>query len=146
MTVETTQALSLTKSIAATPEAVFEALTSAEHMSRWCCPDPTADVDIEVDLRVGGAFQIKMDVEGGPYTAHGVYREIDPPRRLVYTWDWREADHRMDVETVVTIELSEVDGGTLMQLTHEGFPSVEAKAAHEEGWTPCLEHLARVVG
>ena len=146
MTVETAGALRLTKTIAARPEAVFEAWTDAERMSRWCCPDPTARVDVQVELRVGGGYRIRMDVEGGPYTARGTYREIDPPRRLVYTWDWVEEAHRMGVETVVTVEFVEVDGGTRVELTHEGFPTAEARSGHEEGWTACLERLGDATG
>ncbi len=146
MNVETAQALTLTKTIAASREAVFAAWTRPEHMRNWCCPDPTAEVDVKIDFRVGGAYSITMGIEGGPLTAMGVYKEIDPPSRIVYTWDWQEGDHRMGVETVVTVELSEVDGGTEVRLVHEGFPAAEAKTGHEEGWTACLERLAKKLG
>jgi uncharacterized protein YndB with AHSA1/START domain len=146
MTAETAQALSLTKTIAASQEAVFEAWTRPEHMRVWCCPDPTAEVQVEVDLRVGGTYSIRMGVEGGPYTALGTYREIDAPNRIVYTWDWKEDAHRMGVETIVTVEFTPVEGGTEVRLTHEGFPTAEVKTAHEEGWTPCLARLSGLYG
>ena len=143
MTVERANALSLRRTVAASPEEAFTAWTHPDHLRRWSCPDPTAEVDVAVDLRVGGAYTIRMGIEGGPYTAQGIYREIDAPHRLVYTWDWKEGDHRMNVETVVTVEFVSVEGGTEVRLTHEGFPSEEAKAAHLQGWTPCVERLAQ---
>lgn len=146
MTVQAAQALRLTKTISASPEDVFQAWTRPEHMRNWCCPDPTADVDVHVDLRVGGAYSIRMGFDEGAHTAVGVYKEIDPPNRLVYTWDWKDGDHHMGVETIVTVAFTEVDGGTQVTLTHEGFPAVEPKVGHEEGWTVCLERLASLHG
>ena len=76
-----TKALRLVRTVAASPERVFEAWTTSEQMKLWTCPDPTARVDVEIDLRVGGRYSIRMDVEGGPFIARGTYREVDPPRR-----------------------------------------------------------------
>lgn len=146
MTVETEKSLTITRTVAASPEAVFEAWTRPERMKKWKCPDPNADVRVVVDLRVGGAYEVTMGIEGGPFTAHGTYREIDPPRRLVYTWDWREDAHRMGVETLVTVEFEAVEGGTEIRLTHEGFPTDEARTGHLEGWTACAERLATLAG
>ncbi|RMH11913.1 MAG: SRPBCC domain-containing protein [Gemmatimonadetes bacterium] len=141
MNPETVRALQLRKHVAASPEEVFDAWTQPERMARWCCPDPNATVDVEIDLRVGGAFMIRMHIEGGPYTASGTYREVERPRRLVYTWDWQEEAHRMGVDTVVTVEFTPVDGGTEVTLVHEGFPTEDARTGHEEGWTACLARL-----
>lgn len=143
MTPQTQQSetLTLKRTIGATPQEVFDAWTRPEHMARWSCPDPGADVEVEVDLRVGGSYCLKMGVEGGPATARGTYKVIEAPHRLVYTWDWDEASHRMDVETVVTVEFTAVDGGTEVRLTHEGFPAAEAKQGHDEGWVLCLDRL-----
>ena len=144
MTVDTAQVLRLTKTIAASPEEVFAAWTQREHMTQWCCPDPTAEVDVAVDLRVGGSFTIVMKAEGGPFTAQGVYKEIEAPRRVVYTWDWVEEDHRMGVETLVTVDFVPVDGGTEVRLVHDGFPNSEAKDAHGEGWPACLDRFTKL--
>ena len=81
-----------------------------------------------------------MEVDGNSHTAFGTYREVEEPRRLVYTWDWREESDAMG-ETVVTVEFNEVDGGTEVVLVHEGFPAVEAKEGHDQGWALCLSHF-----
>ena len=146
MTVQTIPALTMTRTIAADRARVFEAWTSKAHMERWCCPDPTAAVRVDLDVRPGGHFTMYMDVEGGPYTAFGTYKEVDPPNRLVYTWDWKEEAHAMGVETLVTVEFTEVEGGTEVRLTHEGFPVEEARTGHSEGWNACLERLVSLFG
>ena len=140
-----TKALRLVRTIPASPERVFEAWTSSEQMKRWTCPDPTARVEVDIDLRVGGRHLIRMEVEGGPFTAFGTYREIDPPRRLVYTWQWKQP-HPMMVETVVTVEFLPVEGGTEIRLTHEGFPASSDRDGHETSWKMCTAKLADLVG
>ena len=140
-----TKVLRLVRTVAASPERAFEAWTTAEQVRRWTCPDPTASVDVEIDLRVGGKYSICMHVEGGPFTAHGTYREVDPPRRVVYTWGWKEEAHAMKAETVVTVEFVPVEGGTEIRLTHSGFPTADDRKGHEEGWKICVERFADLV-
>lgn len=46
----------------------------------------------EVDLRAGGRYRITMlGPDGSERRVGGVYREIDPPAKLVYTWKWEES-------------------------------------------------------
>ena len=141
-----TKTLRLVRTVAASPERAFEAWSDPEQVSRWTCPDPTASVDVEIDLRVGGRYLIRMHVEGGPFTAHGTYREVDPPRRLVYTWGWKEEAHAMKAETVVTVEFAPVEKGTEIRLTHSGFPTPDDRDGHEEGWKICVDRFAELVG
>lgn len=140
-----TKALRLVRMVAASPERVFEVWTNPEHVKRWTCPDPSAGVDVEIDLRAGGRYTIRMNVEGGPYTACGTYREVDPPRRLVYTWGWKEEAHAMKAETVVTVDFVPVEGGTEIRLTHQGFPTPDDRDGHEEGWKICVGRFVALV-
>ena len=140
MTVETVSALRITRTIKADRQAVWNAWTQPEHMKHWSCPAPGGVIEVSTDLRVGGDFAIRMVVEGDEYNAFGTYREVDAPRRLVYTWDWREEAHQVG-ETVVTVDFNEVDGGTEVVLVHDGFPAVEAKDGHDQGWVACLDLL-----
>ena len=136
--------LRMTRQIHASPERVFEAWTEAQELERWSCPEGCRAVAIEVDLRIGGAYLIDMaGPEGERYTAFGEYREIDPPHRIVYTWDWKQEELRMG-ETMVTVEFVARDGGTEVALTHAKLPDLEARQSHEEGWADCLDHLERL--
>lgn len=141
MTTATETSLRLTRLIAADPQTVFDAWTRPEHMRRWSCPEGARVEEVNVDLRVGGAYSIRMKgAEGDVHNAFGTYREIDPPHRLVYTWDWREADHAVG-ETVVTVEFHPRDDGTEVVIVQEGFPTPEAMAGHQQGWQSCLNRL-----
>ena len=136
--------LHLLRTIPATPERVFEAWTSRDEMEGWKHPDPSAGVEVDVDLRVGGHYSIRLGVEGGSVTAFGTYREVDPPHRLVYTWGWKEP-HPMRAETLVMVEFVLAGEGTEIRLLHEGFPTPDDRNGHEEGWKVCLERLGDLV-
>jgi len=142
MNTSTATSLRMTRLIAAAPERVFEAWTRPEHMRRWSCPEGYGLEEVRSDVRVGGAFRLQMrSPEDLTHTAYGTYRVVDPPRKLVYTWDWEEEDQRMG-ETLVTVEFNDApDGGTEVVLTHEGFPVEEARTGHEDGWASCLNKL-----
>ena len=139
MSVKTVSAVNITRVIKADRQSVWDAWTQPEQMKQWACPAPGGLKGVTTDVRVGGAFELAMEVDGMSHTAFGTYREVEEPSRLVYTWDWREADNAVG-ETVVTVEFNEVDGGTEVVLVHEGFPSTEARDAHNEGWTACLNN------
>ncbi|MDH3223214.1 MAG: SRPBCC domain-containing protein [Gemmatimonadota bacterium] len=140
MSVETGSSLRMTRLIHADRQAVWDAWTQPEQMKKWSCPQPGGVKDIAADFRVGGAYTLTMEVDGNRHTAFGAYREIDAPRRLVYTWDWKEDDHAMG-ETVVIVEFEAKGDATEVVLVHEGFPAPEARAGHEEGWGACLAHF-----
>ena len=141
MGTDTGTSLQMTRVIGAPVERVFEAWTRPEHMRRWACPEDAKITDLQVDLRVEGAYRLQMTgVDGSTHTAYGVYREVEAPHRLVYTWDWEEEEHRMG-ETVVTVEFRSLGEGTEVALTHEGFPAKEATEGHNLGWTSCLSQF-----
>lgn len=141
MSTKTETSLRVSRVILAEPETVFAAWTEPKQLLRWSCPEGATVTDAQVDLRVGGKYRLRMKgSEGEVHTAVGVYREIERPHRLVFTWDWLEQDHAVG-ETVVTVEFKDLGGSTEVVLSHELFPSAEAKASHEEGWTSCLNRL-----
>jgi uncharacterized protein YndB with AHSA1/START domain len=79
--------------------------------------------------------------DGSEHQLAGEYREIVPPERLVFTHAWIDADGRRGPETVVTIHLEAVDGGTLMHFTQTGFATVWARDGHGGGWGEAFERL-----
>ena len=137
--------LHLLRTLAASPTHIFDAWTTADQLKRWTCPDPNAEVSVNIDLRASGHYSIRMDAEGGPFTAQGTYRVVDRPLRLVYTWAWKEEAHPMQEETLVTVELVEAADGTEIRLAHEGFPTPGDRDGHEQGWKICLDRLAEWV-
>jgi len=133
------QTLTLTRILNAGREEVFAAWTTAESMRRWMCPDGVTEVLVQLDVRVGGTFRIDM-LHGGEWLAHtGTYREIDPPKRLVFTWVSQATRHR---ETLVRVELRALGDQTELTLTHTLLPDAEAVEMHTRGWSQILERLA----
>jgi len=105
----------LTREFDAPRDLVFEAHTSAEHMSRWWGPRRFESVSAEVDFRVGGKWRIvHRGPDGEEYGFHGEYREIVPPERLVWTFEFEGAPSHVSVETLT---LDEHDGKTTLTAT-----------------------------
>ena len=118
--------------------------TTPEEIKRWKGPGERTTPVVEVDLRVGGAYRIHMRTpDGSEVRLVGVYREVDPPKKLVYTWSW-ETSPEMG-ETLVTVEFLERGRATDVVLKHELFPTDEARGKHEHGWTASLDKLAKIL-
>lgn len=135
-----THTLRVERQFRASPERVFQAWTTAEELSRWSSPDAEPS-DVEVDLRVGGRYRMAMKgPTGAIHRVAGVYREIDAPSRLVYSWRWETIPDFPD--TLVTVELRRrADGGTDLLLVHEGLPDSASGHRHEKGWAGSLDKL-----
>ncbi|TDO44993.1 uncharacterized protein YndB with AHSA1/START domain [Kribbella sp. VKM Ac-2527] len=122
----------------ATIGKVYDAWTQVDLLAQWYCPNPALDLKVDADVRVGGDYVVVM----GPYVVRGTYLEVEPPTRLAFTWKWDEDDGD---PTEVRVELTEVDDGTRMLLTHTGFADAEDATRHQEGWGPELDRLAALL-
>lgn len=134
--------LTLKRRLKAPPEKVYEAWTKPEQMIRWwgksTCRDPIA----ETDVKVGGRFRVQFWGEGGEHhSVSGVYREIEPNRRLVFSWAWQSTPER---ESLVTIGLKPDGDGTILTLQHEQFFDQKACDDHGVGWNAALDNLERI--
>lgn len=139
-------AVRLERAFAGTPEEVFDAWTNPEVLTRWWAAQPTwSSPGCEVDLRVGGRYTLRMrDDDGRVYAVGGEYREVDRPRRLVYTWCWEGTDGPEPGHvSLVTVEFHAQDTGTTVVLEHSGLASEQSRTGHETGWKGALENLDR---
>jgi uncharacterized protein YndB with AHSA1/START domain len=99
----------------------------------------------EVDARVGGRFRLGMSgPDGRTHVAVGEYRELDAPRRLVFTWDWEDPLASVG-ETLVTVELRPAPGATEVVVTHERFADRSRMGRHRQGWDDLLSLLEQAV-
>jgi uncharacterized protein YndB with AHSA1/START domain len=140
--------LRLTRVVPAPRDAVFRAWTEPEALKRWWVPFPGMSVPAaEVDLRPGGRYRLTMrNAKGEEFHLHGVYREVRPPERLVYTWRWEGTERGVDGETLVTVDFEASGATTLLHLTHEQFPDADARDRHGIGWGGVLDRLVEAVG
>ena len=141
MTTDTATSLRISRRIEADPDTVFRAWTEPAEMKKWYCPEGGTVDDAEADLEIGGRFRVAMRMPDGVHVASGVYREIERPRRLVFTWRWEGGEGPKEGETLVTVELHDKDGATELVLTHERFADTDARDGHEQGWTSALTRL-----
>ena len=110
--------------------------------ARWWGPDRGGTSHAEADARVGGGFRVVFRTEDGEeHDVSGVYREVVPDERLVFTWAWRSTPER---ESLVTVELRPDGEGTSLTLTHERFFDEPARDRHREGWSGSLDKLERL--
>lgn len=136
-----TESVEVRRFIAAPPRRVFDAWTDANVIPQWFKPGGVPLRHVELELRVGGRWRMTMGTPGDRELAGwGEFREIERPRRIVYTWNW--IPDPVGRETVVTVDFIERDRGTEIVIHHEGFPAARARDQHRGGWAACLAAMA----
>jgi uncharacterized protein YndB with AHSA1/START domain len=136
-------------------ELVWEAWTNCEHLQRWWGPKTFTAPACKIDLRVGGRYLFCMrSPEGQDFWSTGVYREIVPPARLVYTDNF--ADEKGNVvpashygmpgewshAMLVTVTLEDEAGKTRMTLRNSGIPAGIMSEMANAGWNGSFDKLA----
>jgi uncharacterized protein YndB with AHSA1/START domain len=133
--------LRVEKELAAPPEDVFAACVDPECLATWWGPSGFTAPSIELDVRAGGAYRIAMQPPGAElFHLYGEFLEVEPPRRLSYTFVWEPPDPD-DRETVVTLSFAETAEGTRLVVEQEGFATEARYVLHRDGWTEALERL-----
>ncbi len=133
--------LHLEKVLQARTERVFAACVEPEKLAEWWGPAGFTSPSLDLDVREGGRYRITMQPpDGGAFHLRGEFSEVDPPRRLVYTFEWEEPDPD-DQETVVTLSLLDHREGTKLVVYQGPFATEARRALHEAGWTESLERL-----
>ena len=127
--------------VKAPPARVFDLLVDPVELAKWWGPRGFTTPEIRVDPNPGGRYRFTMQPpEGDPFHLSGEYLEIDPPHRLVCTFNWEEPDPD-DRETVVRIALDAVGEATQLSLWQGTFATEERLELHRSGWTDSLEKL-----
>jgi uncharacterized protein YndB with AHSA1/START domain len=125
---------------------VFAAWTDVRQASRWWAPKDFTPLSCDMDLRPGGAWRRRLRAPDGSITTkHGIYREIVPPERLVFTYITEHVDGIIDPETLVTVTFADLGGRTRLTLKHTAFESDEARADHQGGWTGALQRFSAFI-
>jgi len=131
----------LERRIAAPPEIVFAYFTDPERYRRW------QGVEADLDPRPGGLFRVRMTGRSR-HIATGEYVEVDPPKRVVFTWGWEPHESLLDEQrelppgaSTVEVTLVPDGGGTILRLTHSNLPSEPTCRFHDWGWNATAERL-----
>ncbi len=138
----TKPSLTLRRRIKAPPAKVYAAWTDPAQLTRWFGPDAGPVLHAESDTRVGSRFRVQFQLLNGELCdVAGVYREVVPDERLVFTWAWRSTRER---ESLVTVALKSEGDGTDLTLIHEQFFDRAARDGHRGGWNTSLDKLERL--
>ena len=134
--------VTIVRRITAPPAKVWAAITQPDLMMQWWGPDAGPTLDVVADVRPGGRFSVVFRLmSGDEHNPTGLYREVVPEKKLVFTWDLPGA-----APSLVTFRLEAMDGGAELTLTHERLPDEVARASHEQGWNGLLDKLPVFLG
>jgi uncharacterized protein YndB with AHSA1/START domain len=125
--------LEVTVHIAARREIVFAYFTDPARYAEWMGSRAT------LEPVPGGSYRVSMR-DG--VQASGEFIEVDPPRRLVFTWGWTHDHAVAPGSTRVEVTLLDEDGGTRVILHHHDLPSDDQRKHHRQGWELYLTRLA----
>ncbi len=133
--------LTLRRRLNAPPAKVYAAWTDPQKIIQWFGPSQTVNgsVRAEVDVRVGGRFRASFHTDDGEYhEVGGIYREVIPDAKLVFSWAWHSTPER---ESLVTVSLKPDGDGTWLTLHHEQLFDQAACDGHARGWNGALDKL-----
>jgi len=133
--------------LAATPERVFAAFSSGEAVALWLTPSPEVKLTVlEFDFRKGGQYRFAYDTsEGQRMLVGGVYREIEAPSRLVFSWLIEPPDVHAGIESQVTVSITPSGSGSDLHIVHERFGRADANERHAQGWAGAIEQLQQLL-
>jgi uncharacterized protein YndB with AHSA1/START domain len=146
MTTKASEKLSLEikRFINAPRDRVYAAWTDPAQLKQWFGPEKVQTRDLIADARVGGMFRWDLtNSEGEKMTCRGEYRELQPGKKIVFTWQWDDDEVWENHTSVVTVELSDRDGGTELRLIHEQLPNEQSRDGHTGGWNSALDKLEK---
>ena len=139
--------LRIEREFKAPPEAVYNAWTDPEILTKWWGPEGMTAPELELNTHKGGSWTATMEsAEGNRMTTSGEYKVLEPPSRLVFTFAWTQDDGSRGAETEIEITLAKSDIGTLMTLTQGKFADMAARDGHNEGWSSSFNDLEKVLG
>jgi len=140
--------LVIARRVAASAAACFRCWTDPELIPQWFCPRPWRAEVVSMDVRPGGASKtIFHGPDGESFPNDGVYLEIDPGRKLVFTdaygEGWRAAEKPM-FTGVLTFE--DQGDGTCLYIARARHWTAEACEQHrqmgfEQGWGVCADQM-----
>jgi uncharacterized protein YndB with AHSA1/START domain len=137
----TESTITITRTVAASPDRVFDAWTDVTQLAAWWWPQ-LAGTTYDVDARQGGRYRIASSAIGA--TVSGVFTEVDRPRRLAFTWSWEDDDGPEAVveDTVVVTFAGDADS-TVVTVAHTSVAH-EPEGGAELGWNDVMDRLVRV--
>jgi uncharacterized protein YndB with AHSA1/START domain len=139
--------LEIKRFVKAPRDRVYSAWTESEQLRKWFGPENVKTRNLIADARVGGQFRWDLtDQEGKEITISGEYRELEPGKKIVFTWRLEEDENWKNHSSIVTVEFFDRQGGTEIRLTHEKLPNEASRDDHTQGWNSALDKVEEFLG
>ena len=130
----------------APPALVFRLWSDPARVREWWHPKDFVTPSFEMDFREGGAYRYSIRSAKNHGWAHGVFRDIDPPNRIVMSFQWDSGDAMHDRPTLITLTFdAHGEGKTLLTFRQEPFTSEAERQSHGVGWGQVLDAFAQVL-
>src|SRR5215470_880213 len=137
--------LTVSRVIAATPEKLFDAFTKPDIILKWWGPEGATVGDHELDIRVGGRWRTALENSmGGTFVCSGVYKAIERPRHIAFTWAWLQENGERGNETLVDVSFEKVERGTRLTVVQKTFENGAQRDLHGQGWNSTFNKLERL--
>ncbi|PYJ72882.1 MAG: SRPBCC domain-containing protein [Verrucomicrobia bacterium] len=128
--------LEIKRLIKAPRDRVYAAWTDPAQLKQWFGPEDVQTRDLIANARVGGEFRWDLvNSEGENMTMRGEYRELQPDKKIVFTWQWQDDEDWENHVSIVTVELDDAD---------EQLPNEESRDGHSAGWNSALDKLEKL--
>jgi uncharacterized protein YndB with AHSA1/START domain len=150
--------VSITRILDAPRKMVWKAWTDPSQMVKWWGPKTFTSPSCKMDFRVGGKYLFCMrSPDGKDFWSTGVYREIEPLNKIVYTDSFADEkgnvvpatqygfDSDFPLEMLVTVTFEESEGKTKLTLRHVGMPAGEMSRLATLGWNESFDKLAETL-
>jgi uncharacterized protein YndB with AHSA1/START domain len=133
--------------LTAPPAKVFAAFADPSLVSRWLTPSPEVALSVlQFEFRVGGAYRFAYHVPGGTTMfVNGLYRTIDPPSTLVFSWNIEPPDEHAGLRSEVTVTLAPDGAGTHLLIRHTQLTLPGAAERHAQGWLGAVDLLVALL-
>lgn len=144
MTTTSSRSIQISWNFPHPPAKVWRAWTEPSIAKLWFGSDPNGKVlDAKLDAQVNGSFSVTFaNSDGTEFTAQGIYKEIDEPKRLVFTWGWA---NQPEVDELITLEFSPDGDGTLMSFEQSNIAPSTTLHNYEEGWRSTFQKLEKAL-
>ena len=140
-----TEQLSVSRTVRASPERVFDAWTDPAQIVVWWGAGGVTCPEAEIDLRVGGSYRLANRAPTGETAwITGTFSRIDPPHGLDYTWAMEPISDETHF-SLVEVRFVPVPEGTEVTVSQTRIVDAPARDIHLQGWIGCLDGLAELM-
>ena len=124
-------------------ELVFAAWTDPKRGLGWMGPRHCPAFHVEGTAKAGSKWRLGLRevADGRELWQGGIYREVSPPERLVFSMAWDQEDGSPGPETTITLTFEDVGGKTRMIFQQGAFDTVSNRNGHREGWNSAFDRL-----